>query len=277
MTPLRSGRRLALTLAAVMAVGCGSGEEAGEGARGVPTIAAAPSTGNPMVDLLDTGEAVFGIFSGEHTPEGGRLMGENPEADFVFYSLESGPFDLPAMEAYIAAMREAAGGNAPPVALRIPPVRDDRAAAPERIRQGLEAGAQAIVLPHVESAEDIALAAEAIGDRLWPVHADGDVVLVALIEDQPGIARTSEIVEAPGAGVVIPGPGDLRRAYEGDMEAVEGAIQTVLAACRGAEVPCGITAGVDDIGTRLEQGFRFIIVTDPEAIRVGKTAAGRTD
>jgi hypothetical protein len=61
------------------------------------------------------------------------------------------------------------------------------------------------------------------------------------------------------------------------MVAVEGAIQTVLAACLEFDVPCGITAGVDDIGTRIEQGFRFFIVTQPEAIAVGRAAAGRGD
>ena len=61
------------------------------------------------------------------------------------------------------------------------------------------------------------------------------------------------------------------------MEAVENAIQTVLAACKEFAVPCGITAGVDDIAERLEQGFMLIIVTQPEALAVGKAAAGRTD
>jgi non-canonical (house-cleaning) NTP pyrophosphatase len=59
------------------------------------------------------------------------------------------------------------------------------------------------------------------------------------------------------------------------MEEVEGAIQRVLAACQEFNVPCGITAGVADVATRLQQGFRFIIATDAETIRVGKAAAGR--
>ena len=74
---------------------------------------------------------------------------------------------------------------------------------------------------------------------------------------------------------MIPGPGDLRRAYARDMEAVENAIQTVLAACKEFDVPCGITAGVDDIEERLEQGFKMIIVTSAEALSVGRRAAGR--
>ena len=95
------------------------------------------------------------------------------------------------------------------------------------------------------------------------------------IEDKVGVARAREIVGAPGVGLVLPGQGDLRRAYEGDLEAVEAAVQTVLAACKELRVPCGVTAGVDDITERLEQGFKMIIVTQPEALGVGLAASGR--
>ena len=59
------------------------------------------------------------------------------------------------------------------------------------------------------------------------------------------------------------------------MEKVEEAIQIVLAACLEFDVPCGVTAGVDDIAMRIEQGFRVFIVTQPEAVAVGMAAAGR--
>ena len=125
--------------------------------------------------------------------------------------------------------------------------------------------------------QEAAVAVGSIGADLWPANATGGVVNILIIEDQVGIANAREIVGTPGVNVAIPGPGDLRRAYEGDMEAVENAIQTVLAACKEFDVACGITAGVDDIGERLEQGFRLIIVTQPEALAVGLRAAGRGD
>ncbi len=269
---------LTATFLPLLALGCGGADDTDAPATDAgASMGAVTSEGNPMIDLLADGQVVFGIFSGEQSAEGGRLMADGPDVDFVFYSLESGPFDLDAMAAYMDGLAEASAGTPAPIALRIPPIRDDRQAAVERTRQGLAAGAQAIVYPHVESVDDVALTVEAIGDRLWPTRADGDVLSVLLIEDQVGIERASEIVGAAGAGVVIPGPGDLRRAYEGDMEAVEGAIQTVLAACLELDVPCGITAGVDDIATRIEQGFRFFIVTEPEAVAVGRAAAGRSE
>ncbi len=269
----------AVSIALVATVGCADAPATGEaGTAEGADMGAAMQSSNRIIELLASGEAVFGIFSGDHTPEQGALMAANRETDFVFYSLEQGPFDIPAMSAYMEAMAEAAGAaGARPVALRIPPVRDDRAAVTGRVAQGLGAGVGALVFPHVESPDDVAVAADAIGDALWPENPDGRVASIVLIEDRSGIARAREIVGAPGVTVAIPGPGDLRRAYEGDMEAVENAIQTVLAACLELNVPCGITAGVDDIADRLAQGFRLIIVTQPEALAVGRAAAGRTE
>lgn len=231
-----------------------------------------------MVSLLADGQAIFGIFSGDHTAEGGRAMAANPETDFVFYSLESGPFDIPAMQTYVAALDGASGAaGAPPIALRIPPVHEDPAAARDRVAEGLQAGVASIVFPHVVAREDAAVAVDAMGEALWPGNPDGSLVAMLIVEDREGIANVRDIVSTPGVSVVFAGPGDLRRAYEGDMEAVESAIQTVLSACSEFDVPCGITAGVDDIAERLEQGFRVIIVTDPEALSVGLGAAGRMD
>lgn len=275
MRPMKS---LAAALLLVLApAACGPADEAIDTERQPQMTATPMEHDNDIIALLDSGQPVFGMFAPEQSAEGGVAAAGNTETDFIFYSLESGPWDIPTMEAFMASMEEAtAEGTAHhPVVLRIPPIRDDRALAREHMTEGLAAGIDGLVLPHVESVEDVALATEAVGDRLWPVNADGDVVNVILIEDQAGIGRARDIVSAPGVGVAIPGPGDLRRAYEGDMEAVENAIQTVLAACKEFDVPCGITAGPDDIAERLEQGFEMIIVTSPDALAVGLEASGR--
>ncbi len=198
-------------------------------------------------------------------------MAENREIDFVFYSLESGPFDIPAMEAYMAGMAEASGDQPPrPLALRIPSIREGGDSAYTHVRLGLEAGAHAIVFPHVQSAEDAATAVDAMGRDLWPGDPDGRHVAMLIVEDREGVDHVGEIVASPGVSVVFAGPGDLRRAYERDRDAVEDAIQAILAACLAHDVPCGITADVDDITTRLDQGFRVIITRDPDALGVAR-------
>ncbi len=269
--------RAALVLVVAAVTGCGPSEEGadtGAGQTGAEMRAAPMEHDNDIIALLDSGQPVFGMFAPEQSAEGGVAAAGVTDTDFVFYSLESGPWDIPTLETFMESMAGAVS-EPHPVVLRIPPVRDDREAARTHLAEGLAAGVDGLVLPHVESVEDVALATEAVGDRLWPENPEGDVLNIVLIEDQAGVERALEIVSAPGVGVAIPGPGDLGRAYEGDAEAVENAIQTVLAACREVDVPCGITAGPDDIVERLDQGFELIIVTDPAALAVGLQASGR--
>ncbi|WP_419166060.1 aldolase/citrate lyase family protein [Candidatus Palauibacter sp.] len=253
--------------------GCG-----GEPGESEPEMMADP--GNPanvqIVARLAAGDAIFGLFSGDHTAEAGAAMAATRPLDFVFYSLESGPFDIPALESYAAGMSEASGHQSPhPMLLRIPPIRDGHDEARDRAAQGLAAGVAGIVYPHVETPEEAALAVDALGDAAWPGNPDGHLISLLLIEDQIGIDNVREIVSTPGVSAVSPGPGDLRRVYDGDMEKVEEAIQIVLAACLEFDVPCGVTANADDVGMRIEQGFRVIIATQPQAVAAGMAAAGR--
>ncbi len=242
----------------------------------VATATAERSAPGRVARLLADGRAVFGIFSGDHTAEQGAEMATNREVDFVFYSLETGPFDLPALQAYMRGLARAAGPvDAHPVLLRIPPIRDGRELALERIRQSLDLGVEGLVFPHVESRADAELGVEAMGDGTWPGNTEGRLVNVLLVEDRVGMSNAAEIVATSGASVVIPGPGDLSRAYDGDEEAVEDAIQTVLALCLAHDVPCGITADTADVVDRLEQGFRVIIARDPATVTLGREWAGR--
>ncbi len=219
-----------------------------------------------IVELLSEGKPVFGIFSGAKTGEQGAFMAMNRELDFVFYSLERGPFDLDSLRAYRQGMIDAVGvGEAQPMALRIPPIREGEAAAREHVQLAMAAGVDAIVFPHAEDAGDASIAADSVNAGLR----------MLILEDRIAVENAAAIASTPGIDVVFAGPGDLRRAYEGDMAAVEAAIQKVLAASKAAGVPCGITAGPDDIAARIEQGFQVFIVSDPVAVSVGRAAAGR--
>lgn len=259
-------------LGTVVAVACGGGTEMAE-------EAATEGTDDPdtsVVDHLRAGHPIFGLFSGPQTPEQGAAMAERRPLDFVFYSLESGPFDLPTMEAFMAGMADASGDRGThPVILRIPPIRDGHDEARDRAARGLATGVSGLVFPHVETVEEAELAVAAMGDGGWPANPDGHLLNLLLIEDQLGIDNVREIAQVPGVSAISPGPGDLARLYDRDMERVEEAIQIVLAACLEFDVICGITANENDVATRLEQGFRFIIATSDETIAPGMAAAGR--
>lgn len=261
----------------VLAIACsppGEQEDSSTADSDPPSASTEPAA--PLVQLLTDGQVLFGVFSGARTAEQGAAMGRNRELDFVFYSLESGPFDIMSTKVYMSGIAEGSAPDPPhPLVLRVPAIRDGVEAAEANVTEALDAGVASIVFPHVESAAEAAVAVSLMGERLWPGNPDGDLVNILIIEDRVGVERADEIVGTEGVSIVFPGPGDLRRAYEGDMEAVEGAIQAVLAACKRHGVPCGITANADDVADRVAQGFRVFIVSDPAAVTVGRGAAGR--
>ena len=267
----------ALVAVLAAALACAAPDQSGDAGAGTADPAAESETSpSTLVRLLADGQAVFGVFPGGNTREHGVLRGQNRELDFVFYSLESGPFDMMSTKVYMEGIAEGSGEDAPhPLILRIPPIRNGVADAEAHTAEALAAGVAGIVFPHAESAEDAAVAVSVMGDDLWPGNPAGTLLGILIVEDAEAVDRVDEIVSTPGVSVVFAGPGDLRRAYQGDMEAVEAAIQQVLAACRRHGVPCGITAGVDDIAARIEQGFRVFIVSDPAAVTAGRGAAGR--
>jgi 2-keto-3-deoxy-L-rhamnonate aldolase RhmA len=228
-----------------------------------PASAQSSSNENPILALLASGNAVFGAFSGEKTQETARKLSGDQELDFVFYDMETGPFDVPGMRDFM----ESLGSRS--IATRLPPIREGREEARERARLLLEAGVDMVVFPHVEDRAQAELAVSSVtsGGRKVPS--------LLIIEDRNGVANAREIVSTPGVDIVFPGPGDLRRAYEGDAAAIENAIQTVLSACKEFGVVCGITAGPTDIEKRLKEGFRVFIVTDHDALGIGRRAASR--
>ena len=284
---------------------------------------------NRIVDLLASGQAIFGSFSGSHDAAGAAQTIQNRDLDFVFYSMEAlQQYNIPNLRSFIQFMNMAGVMDNRydirteyPLLVRIPPLEDDREAGPRRVGEVLNAGAHGIVFPQLNSPEDAKLAIDSMrysqsrqtpqargrggrgrGGRgpaapppipaasywgmsqeeykeradVWPINPNGELVNMLLIENQEGIGHAREIVRTPGVSIAVPGPGDLRQAYQGDMEAVENAIQTVLAACKEFDVACGITANTNDIERRLSEGFR-VIIADAEANRIGMGVSGRRE
>lgn len=109
---------------------------------------------------------------------------------------------------------------------------------------------------------------------LWGLSPRGELLNLMLIENEEGVRNIREIAQVPGVTVIVPAPGDLSSYYSGDRQKVEAAIQTVLAACLEFDVPCGITAGPNDVVQRIQEGFR-VLITSGEGLRLGREAAGR--
>jgi hypothetical protein len=112
---------------------------------------------NAMARALEGGGTVFVIRPSELTPEQGAWTARVPDADYVFTSLESGPWDMPGFTAYLEGMRQTAAASPDsaknvPVLLRIPPLHEiglDSVRA--KVQEALRVGASGIIFPHLLS------------------------------------------------------------------------------------------------------------------------------
>jgi 4-hydroxy-2-oxoheptanedioate aldolase len=97
---------------------------------------------------------------------------------------------------------------------------------------------------------------------VWPLNPDGDLLAIPMIETAEGLKNVNEIASVPGVGAIFIGAaGDLHQ-YLGvpqNSPEVEQARQTILAACKAHNVPCGITALTkNEVDKRLAEGWKMI-------------------
>lgn len=158
---------------------------------------------------------------------------------------------------------------------------------PEAIGTALDAGADGVIVPLVETAE---AARAAIAAAHYPPHgirsggglrplrdfggyvaASRQTLVAVMVETAVGLANIAEIaanIAFDTQSLVFIGPGDLALSVGAD--AVEPAIAQILAACQAANVPCGIfTSGPETASRRLAQGFALVVADDD--IRLART------
>lgn len=204
-----------------------------------------------------------------------------------------------------------------PVFVKTPEVAPDPALAAARIGKQLNEGVSGIVFVDVLNAEELkkgiaavrfkangGVRADDVGDAparwgmtekeykeradLWPLNPRGELVTFTIVESKEGLAHIREIAAVPGVGVLFPGAGTLRGVFSTtdangqrkfDEAAWEAAIQSVLAACKEFNVPCGYPAGAADIEMRMKQGFSVFVIGWGEqgfkAVELGRAASGR--
>ncbi|MDT7933438.1 MAG: aldolase/citrate lyase family protein [Sphingomonadaceae bacterium] len=161
---------------------------------------------------------------------------------------------------------------------------------PELIGAALDAGAQGVIVPLVESAAEAAAAVRAAhypprgvrsGGGMRPLRDMGAYVAAAatetlvavMIETAAGLTNAAEIAATPDVDLVFIGPGDLGLAV--GSAALEMSIARIQAACAEAPMASGIyTSGPDAAARRLAQGFRFVVAEDDVHLpRTGFAAA----
>jgi 2-keto-3-deoxy-L-rhamnonate aldolase RhmA len=270
----------------------------------VPADAPPPKTPAQLAqDALANTSADY-IFDG--TMEGDFERGYAPFTEFMKGMVDGGTLKTSPMKVLHQ-----------PLFVKMHEIAPDPALAVKNISRQLNLGVTGIVLVDVKSAEEVKTGIAAMrfksqgGTRsddvgnapavwgmseaeykqkadVWPLNPNGELVNFTIVESKEGLEKVREIAAVKGIGVLFPGAGTLRGVFSTtnasgqrvvDMEAWEGAIQKVLAACKEFNVACGYPASEADIETRIKQGFSVFIIGWGEAgfraVDIGRKAAGR--
>jgi len=234
---------------------------------------------NRLRALLSEGKTAFGVWIMLSSPaavEMIALMG----FDYVGIDCQHGLLGYEEMRDILLMLR----GFETTALVRVP--SSDAAG----VGRALDAGAEAIVVPMVNSRADAERAVDACrfppeGSRSFgparahqpfgrdPVEINREVLCFAMIETRDGLAAADEICSTPGVDGIYVGPSDLAlslglspTATEHPAEHVE-AVERVLATCAAHGIVPAIHAyGGKNARMRADQGFKMVTVTADAAV-----------
>lgn len=215
-----------------------------------------PAPHNSLKHRLAQGEVLHGIWLGlanAYTAEIAATAG----FDWLLIDGEHAPNDIRSMSAQVAVI--AGRGPAPIIRLR-----DDN---PAGIKQVLDIGAQSLLIPMVESADQALRALRAsryapegfrgVGSALarasgfsaiadYVPTANAEICLIVQVESVAGLAALDDILAVKGLDGVFIGPADLAAdmGFAGDTShpKVRAAVLEALARIRAAGLAAGVLA-----------------------------------
>src|SRR5262245_20562880 len=233
------------------------------------------TTSTGLRELWDSGRVTVGGWCAIPSTFSAELMGR-PGFDWVCIDTQHGLIGYDQM----VPMLQVLSITGTPAFVRVP------WNAPGDIMKALDAGAQGVIVPMVNSADEARKAVGACryppdGYRSWgPIRAalgvDGygpavgnrRVVVAVMIETAAGVAAADEIVSVPGVDGVYIGPNDLAithgMAPSADVfdERHGQVVERVLEACQRHGVVAGIHCGSPATALRWrDRGFRMFNVT----------------
>jgi 2-dehydro-3-deoxyglucarate aldolase/4-hydroxy-2-oxoheptanedioate aldolase len=191
-------------------------------------------------------------------------------AEAIVIDMQHGLFDRAALEAAI--------GIVPPHVPCMVRVEDDSAAA---IGRALDAGAEGVIIPLIESGEQAARAVSACyyppkghrsGGGIRPLRQSGymavasDAIAVGLmIETKAGVSNCSAIAAIPNADFVFIGSGDLALSLvtEPGSPGYARACTEIFETCSLMKKPCGIfTMSPETAASCIQDGYRVTVVAN---------------
>lgn len=233
-----------------------------------------PAPINPFKRALADGQPSFGCWLSLADAGAAEIVGA-AGFDWVLIDGEHAPNDIRSIRAQLSAL----GGSGSHTMVRVP------VGETWLIKQVLDVGAQTVMVPMVESAEQArelvractypptgtrgvgAAAARATrfgatGD--YVATADAQICLLLQVESRAGIAALDDILAVEGVDGVFIGPADLATdmGFRGDMDAPE--VQETIRDALGRIAAAGKAPGIMSLGDRtpayLDAGAQFIAV-----------------
>ncbi len=241
-------------------------------------------------NLVDTSAALRRVWESQRAAFGGWATVGNPyvaellgraDPDWVGIDTQHGLIsadDVPGMLQALAVTRT-------PALVRV------QWNSPNLIMQVLDAGANGVIVPMIDSPDDARAAVAACryppdGNRSWgtsraalgsagytPEIGNRSVICVVMIETAGACERLDELLSVPGVDAVFIGPNDLALAhgFEPSLDAEDPRlarkILEIRDACRRAGVVGGIYAGSAETAARWAgEGFRLIALLSDAAL-----------
>ena len=194
---------------------------------------------NPF--MVDDLEAFLNELEGESAgrPRLTPIVRINHEADTDFHHVVKQILDAGALGISLPLVRSPEEVTKLVRAMRYPPQRGAQYPEPRGRRGWGPTGATRV---WNLSADEYARKAD-----VWPLNPEGELLAIIMCETRECVENIDEILQVPGLGAVMIGPGDLSlslgvgtpAANPGAPE-VEAAIKTVAEACMRHNVPCGV-------------------------------------
>jgi 4-hydroxy-2-oxoheptanedioate aldolase len=234
--------------------------------------------GNRLRELWSDGKAVFGAWILLSTPAGAEIIAQ-VGFDYVGIDCQHGLLDYGDMRDILLTVR----GIATTPIVRVP------TSDPSWVGRALDAGAEGIIVPMVNSREDAEGAVAAcryppVGLRSHglarghqtfgtnPTDINREVLCFAMIETREGLDNAHLICTTPGIDGIYIGPSDLAISLGFSPAAPRppehaDAVAKILAVCDESGIVPGIHAyGGADARARAAQGFKMVTVTADAAV-----------
>lgn len=237
----------------------------------------------PLRARLREPDPLLGVFSILPAPDVPRALALGG-FDVVVVDLEHGPFGIEAVPAMVLAAKS--GGAYAVVRVRT--------GSPSRIGAALDAGADGVLVPQVQSATAAAEAVAAarfspdgsrganpfvaaagyLASPDWYAEANASVAVMTMVEGRGGLDALDSIIATPGLDCVFVGPFDLSHALgvpgETSHPTVVKEIERIVTAAAAAGVATGIFAPTPAYAAEWAgRGVRFVAQGVDTALLVG--------